>query len=123
MTTITKSQTVAGDIAALLRARNPLLWIVTREEARVERYLIEAAAGASYIPRTWDVAQGIVDIAGDPVDGVPNGTQDPGEALDLDDAKPVAAPAATARALDLAPAAEGGKVKKPKAAAARAAEI
>lgn len=31
--------------AALLRARNPLLWIVTREKARVESYLFEAAAG------------------------------------------------------------------------------
>ena len=27
-------------MSALLRARNPLLWIVTREEARAERYLI-----------------------------------------------------------------------------------
>ena len=41
---ITKGQEVAADVAALLRARNPLIWIVTREEARVERLLIEAAA-------------------------------------------------------------------------------
>jgi hypothetical protein len=47
----TKSQEVAADVAALLRARNPLLWIVTREEARVERYLIEAAGAAGYLPR------------------------------------------------------------------------
>lgn len=32
----TKSQEVAADVASLLRARNPLIWIVTREEARVE---------------------------------------------------------------------------------------
>lgn len=60
----TKSQAVAEDISALLRARNPLLWIVTREEARVERYLIEAASSASYVPRTWDVAQGVADATG-----------------------------------------------------------
>lgn len=59
-----KSQAVATDIVALLRARNPLIWIVTREEARVERYLIEASATAKYVPRTWDVAQGVADMAG-----------------------------------------------------------
>lgn len=60
----TKSQTMAADIAALLRARNPLLWIVTREESRVEGYLMQAAAAAGYVPRTWDVAQGVCDLAG-----------------------------------------------------------
>jgi len=57
----TKSQEIAADIAALLRARNPLLWVVTREEARAERYLTEAAGAAGYIPRTWDAAQGVVE--------------------------------------------------------------
>lgn len=74
---MTKSQDIATEVAALLRARNPLIWIVTREEARVERYLIEAAASASYISRTWDVAQGIVDPEGI----VFAGTEDPGAAL------------------------------------------
>lgn len=60
----TRSQKVAADITALLRARNPLLWIVTREEARVEQYLTEAAAVAGYIPYTWDTAQGARTIAG-----------------------------------------------------------
>jgi hypothetical protein len=60
----TKSQVIAADIAALLRARNPLLWIVTREEARAERYLVEAAAAAGYTPRTWDVAQGAAELDG-----------------------------------------------------------
>lgn len=61
MTTATKTrgQEIAADIDALLRARNSLLWIVTREEARVERHLVEAAAAAGYVPRTWDVGQGI----------------------------------------------------------------
>ena len=60
----TRSQKVASDVQALLRARNPLLWIVTREEARVERHLIEAAAAAAYTARTWDVAQGVTAIGG-----------------------------------------------------------
>ncbi len=78
MTTTTKSQTVAADIAHLLRARNPLLWIVTKEEARVERYLIEAAAAAAYVPRCWDVAQGVTGIDGKRQN---IGSYDPGEQL------------------------------------------
>lgn len=61
---MTRGQQIATDVSALLRARNPLLWIVTREEARVERYLAEAAAAAGYVTRTWDVAQGFRDIGG-----------------------------------------------------------
>ncbi len=57
---MTKSQAVAADIVALLRARNPLIWIVTREEARVEGYLKEAAVAAKYSFRTWDIAQGVM---------------------------------------------------------------
>jgi len=59
----------AADIAALLRARNPLIWLVTREEARAERLLIEAAASAGYAPIAWDCANGITAIAdGRPID-------------------------------------------------------
>lgn len=74
-----KSQTVAGDVAALLRARNPLLWIVTREEARVEQYLVEAASAAGYVPHFWDVSQGVTALDGrrEQIGGA-----DPGEALD-----------------------------------------
>lgn len=60
----TKSQAVSDDIAALLRARNPLLWIVTREEARVERYLFQAAAATKYVPLTWDCAAGVSNADG-----------------------------------------------------------
>ncbi len=81
MTTKTKSQTVAEDVAALLRARVPLLWVVTREEARVEGYLFEAAAAAGYPMLTWDVAQGARDFSGNVPDGIPT-SQDPGEMLD-----------------------------------------
>ena len=84
MTTETKTrgQIVAADVSALLRARNPLIWIVTREEARVEALLAEAAAAAGYIPRTWDVAQGFMDISGKQ-DNAMRDTQDPGAALTM----------------------------------------
>lgn len=59
----TKSDEVAVDIAALLRARNPLIWIKTGEEARVESYVAQAAAAAKFIPRFWDCGQGVTDLA------------------------------------------------------------
>src|SRR5215831_11562277 len=71
--TITKGQEVATDVAALLRSRNPLIWVVTREEARVERLLVEAAKAAGYLPRTWDVAAGICDLTGKPARDVTKG--------------------------------------------------
>ena len=77
----TRGQTMAADVSALLRARNPLLWVVTREEARVERLLIEASVSAGYIPRTWDIAQGkSADITGKVTNA---DATDPGAALSL----------------------------------------
>jgi hypothetical protein len=75
---MTRGQVTATDVAALLRARNPLLWVITREEARVERHLIEAASSAGYVSRTWDVAAGVTDIAGK---AQQIGSADPGETL------------------------------------------
>jgi hypothetical protein len=63
---MTRGQTIAADVAALLRSRNALLWVVTREEARVEALLFEAAAAANYVPRTWDAAAGVCAIGGQP---------------------------------------------------------
>jgi hypothetical protein len=63
---MTKSAEIATEITALLRARSPLIWIVTREEARVERYLVEAAANAGYLSRFWDVARGVTELSGKP---------------------------------------------------------
>ena len=54
---------------------------MTREEARVERYIHEAAASAAYITRSWDVAQGVTEIGGKPP-ARPIGSKDPGEMLD-----------------------------------------
>lgn len=62
--TVSKGQKTAQDIAALLRARNPLIWVTTREEARVEGFLIEACAAAGYKPLFWDIAQGVTEVDG-----------------------------------------------------------
>lgn len=70
----------AADVAALLRARNALLWIVTREEQRVERLLLESAQAAKYEPRFWDCATGVSDAGAKPVDGGTDRT-DPGQVL------------------------------------------
>jgi hypothetical protein len=75
---LTKGQETAADVAALLRARNCLIWIVTREEERVERLLLEAAASAKFAPRTWDVAAGVVAMDGRTIDA---GLRDPGDCL------------------------------------------
>lgn len=66
--TQTAGQKAAADVTALLRARNALLWIVTREEERAERLLCDASAAAGYEPRLWDCATGISDLAGRAVD-------------------------------------------------------
>lgn len=71
------------DITALLKARHTLLWIVSREEMRVERALIDAAGAAKYQVRFWDCISGITDAMGKPVDQGYNATQtsDPSAAL------------------------------------------
>ena len=76
--TLTIGQRTAQDVSALLRARTPLLWIVTKEEARVETLLFEAAASAGYLARIWDVAQGARAIGGQPIS---SNTEDPGAML------------------------------------------
>lgn len=80
-----RSLEVAADVTALLLARNPLLWIVTREEARVEGYLFEAAAAAKYEARTWDLAQGFADMQGNVVSEASAG--DPSAALNYINAR------------------------------------
>jgi MoxR-like ATPase len=63
----TRSQIVAADIAASLRSRAPLIWITSREESRVERYLFEAAASVSYTMATWDCGDGPCDARGNSI--------------------------------------------------------
>lgn len=76
--TLSRGQKVAAEVSALLRARNPLIWIITREESRVESFLIEAAASAGYSPLFWDVGQGVTDLSSKPVK---LGANDCGETL------------------------------------------
>lgn len=65
---LSKGQRVAADISSLLRARNPLLLIASKEEARVEGFLAEAASAAGYVPRVWDAAQGVAAMDGKKTD-------------------------------------------------------
>jgi len=65
---MTPSQKTNADFSALLRARNTLYWVVTREEVRVERAIIEAAGAAKFQTRFWDCATGLTNETGGPVD-------------------------------------------------------
>lgn len=79
----TAGSKAAGDVAALLRARNPLLWIVTDEEARTERHLVDACARAKYIPTFWDCGDGLTGFDGK--EAFPNSARivDPAGALQV----------------------------------------
>lgn len=61
----TKSEVVASEVTNLLRARTPILWVVTNEEARVEGYLASAAASANYTTKYWDAGQGLTSMDGE----------------------------------------------------------
>ena len=74
----TRGAKVAKDVLALLRARNSLLWIVTREEVRAERAVAGAAATAGYEVRHWDCARGVTDEDGDAIN---EGAKDPAAGL------------------------------------------
>ncbi len=73
-----RQQQTIEDVGALLRARNSLLWIVSREELRVERALIGVAGSLKMDIRTWDCADGIQNGVGETIDA----KKDPLQALD-----------------------------------------
>jgi ATP-dependent 26S proteasome regulatory subunit len=62
----TRSEKVADEIVAAIKTRAPILWVVTTEEGRAERYLAAAAEAAKYGFRTWDTATGIALDTGEP---------------------------------------------------------
>jgi hypothetical protein len=68
----TKSQVQGADVASLIKARNGVLWVNSREERRIELCLIEAAKSAGYMPFFWDCAEGATDVGGNPVAGMGN---------------------------------------------------
>lgn len=63
--TSTKSESVDQDISVLLAARNSLLWIVSQEETRVEKTLIDIAQLRRMAFRWWDCATGISEFGSD----------------------------------------------------------
>lgn len=76
--TLSAGAKAGAQIAELLRARNPLLWVTTIEEGRAERLIFDAAASASYEPRFWDCATGITTFDGRAVNA---SCTDPGQCL------------------------------------------
>lgn len=65
--TKTRSERINADITALLRARYTLLWLISREELRVERALVEAAGAAKFQVRFWDCSSGLNTADGNPI--------------------------------------------------------
>jgi hypothetical protein len=55
---------IKSDLTALLRARNTLLWVTSREEVRAERTITEAASTAAYQPYFWDCVDGVQTVDG-----------------------------------------------------------
>jgi ATPase family associated with various cellular activities (AAA) len=84
----TKSQKTRTDISALLRARNTLLWIATREELRAERTITDAAGDASCRVAFWDVATGLSFPAGADYGTPDRSLDDPNRALEWLDSRP-----------------------------------
>lgn len=73
----TAGQLAARDLSALLRARNTLIWITTREEPRAKRGILESAEIAQYKPIFWDCANGFTTYTGQRI----SAETDPGVAL------------------------------------------
>jgi len=75
-----KAQKANNDIKALLKARNTLLWVTTREEFRVEQAIIMAAGQAKYPTFFWDCASGMQNMEYEIIDAGRQAT-DPTEVL------------------------------------------
>lgn len=60
----TRGQQAQAQLTTLLRARNPIIWIASGEELRVEAAITEAAASIGYEVRFWDCAQGVTSVDG-----------------------------------------------------------
>ena len=64
----TRGQKVTEDIAALLKSRHTLLWVVSDERTRVGDALFEAAAAVKMPTVFWDCAAGFTSIDRKPID-------------------------------------------------------
>ena len=63
-----------NDLITLLKARNTLLWVVSREEVRAERLIMTAAGAAKYPVYTWDCVKGILDSQGKEISSIADPT-------------------------------------------------
>jgi AAA+ superfamily predicted ATPase len=66
---VTRSEQMQRDFEYLAKARNSCFWIVSVEETRVERAIIESAPGHRYIPVAWDCAAGLRRLRDPETDG------------------------------------------------------
>src|ERR1700727_301986 len=57
--TRTASQRIDADIISLIKSKHTLIWIVTRDERRVESALAEIAYRAKLALNIWDCSQGL----------------------------------------------------------------
>ena len=73
------AETVNKDLTSLLRARHTLLWLISREEMRVERAVIDASAAAKFEVRLWDCSTGLSNSAGQRIGG--ENLNDPSQVL------------------------------------------
>ncbi len=80
---MSRGKKAIDDIVSLFKARNTLLWIVTREEARVEDAIQIAAARRSLDLFFWDCARGVATAEGKPVSGQTDPMAMPAQALDF----------------------------------------
>lgn len=72
-----KNKQTVSEIAALLRARNTLLWVSTREELRAERSITDACEQAQCKVAFWDCATGLSGLS----DKIDADLKDPESAL------------------------------------------
>lgn len=71
---------LTSDFSALLRARNPVILIVSPEEVRLDRTIAEVAASNTSEVRVWDCVSGVTDITGKAIDPA---LQDPAAVLNF----------------------------------------
>lgn len=60
---------VMADLSASVRARTPIIWVVSREETRVKPLIFDAVATAGYEGRFWSITKGFTFLNGRNVTG------------------------------------------------------
>lgn len=66
-TELTPSELMAEDLAALFRARNPVIWVKTSEEMRVRKHIYGAAVAANFtVVHLWNCGEGVKTLKNKP---------------------------------------------------------